>query len=103
MPTELPWLALVYLFQWYGLACYWQFVAASLAKVDLGHERRTSDAPSGGGRMDRAGQRLVQHRDLLGGVRARRLRPTPRGQMVHSACLVLAAVGLLVFPHLTNR
>ena len=42
--TELRKLALVYLFQWYGLACYWQFVAASLAKSIWGTSDETSDA-----------------------------------------------------------
>ena len=32
MPPELRKLALVYLFQWYGMVCYWQFVALSIAK-----------------------------------------------------------------------
>ena len=32
MPPQLRKLALVYFFQWYGMVCYWQFVALSIAK-----------------------------------------------------------------------
>jgi maltose/moltooligosaccharide transporter len=31
MPVELRKLALVYLFQWYAMQCYWQFVSLSIA------------------------------------------------------------------------
>ena len=80
-----------------GLACYRRFVAAPLAKSIWGTSDETSDASEAA--VGWTG--LVngwQHRDLLGGVALRRLRPTPRGQMVHSACLVLAAVGLPRLP-----
>jgi maltose/moltooligosaccharide transporter len=32
MPSVMWKLALVYLFQWYAMFCYWQFVALSIAK-----------------------------------------------------------------------
>ena len=40
MPPELRKLALVYLFQWYGMVCYWQFVALSIAKSVFRRDRR---------------------------------------------------------------
>ena len=32
MPPQFRKLALVYFFQWYGMVCYWQFIALSIAK-----------------------------------------------------------------------
>ena len=32
MPPQLRKLALVYFFQWYGMVCYWQFIALSIAQ-----------------------------------------------------------------------
>ena len=103
MPTELRKLALVYLFQWYGLACYWQFVAASLAKSIWGTSDETSDAfkeAVGWTGLVNGWYNIVTFSVAFALVAFARRRGA---KMVHSACLVLAAVGLLVFPHLTNK
>ena len=36
MPGELRKLALVYLFQWHVMVCYWQYVSLSIAKSVFG-------------------------------------------------------------------
>ena len=36
MPGELRKLALVYLFQWYAMVCYWQYVSLSIAQSAFG-------------------------------------------------------------------
>jgi maltose/moltooligosaccharide transporter len=41
MPVELRKLALVYLFQWYAMQCYWQFVSLSIAESVYGVTPRT--------------------------------------------------------------
>jgi maltose/moltooligosaccharide transporter len=38
MPGELRKLALVYLFQWYAMVCYWQYVSLSIAQSAFGVE-----------------------------------------------------------------
>ena len=49
-------LALVYLFQWYGMVCYWQFVALSIAKsVFPPTPRRARRRPSRGPAWSTAG------------------------------------------------
>lgn len=103
MPTQLRKLALVYLFQWYGMVCYWQFVTLAIAKSVYG----TTDATS------EPFQEAVGWTGLINGwynivtfsvafllVAIARRRGA---KLVHAGCLTLAAVGLLVFPHLTNR
>ena len=75
MPPELRKLALVYLFQWYGMMCYWQFVTLSIAKSVLVTPRIPGHGLREGGRVDRPGQRLVQHRHVQRRVLAGRTRP----------------------------
>ncbi|CCH79997.1 Major facilitator superfamily MFS_1 [Nostocoides japonicum T1-X7] len=103
MPTQLRKLALVYLFQWYGMVCYWQFVTLAIAKSVYG----TTDVNSKGF------QEAVAWTGLVNGwynivtfsvafslVAIARRRGAKR---VHAGCLALAAIGLVIFPHLTNQ
>ncbi|HEX8509606.1 MAG TPA: MFS transporter [Propionibacteriaceae bacterium] len=48
MPPEFRKLALVYFFQWYGLVCYWQFIALSIAQSSFppGRRRKRSPGPA---------------------------------------------------------
>ncbi|GAA1747690.1 MFS transporter [Nostocoides vanveenii] len=103
MPTELRKLALVYLFQWYGMVCYWQFVTASMAKSVWG----TTDSKSKGF------EEAVGWTGLVNGwynivtftvaFSLVALAKRRGAKVVHMSCLLLAAVGLVIFPHLTNK
>ena len=103
MPTELRKLALVYLFQWYGMVCYWQFVTASMAKSVWG----TTDSKSKGF------EEAVGWTGLVNGwynivtftvaFSLVALAKRRGAKFVHMSCLLLAAVGLVIFPHLTNK
>ena len=103
MPGALRRLALVYLFQWFAMVCYWQFVGLSVAKSLFD----TSDPKS------EAYQKAIAWTGLINGwynivtfsvafplvAFARR-----RGaKWVHSSCLLCAAVGLVIFPHVHNK
>lgn len=103
MPAALRRLALVYLFQWYALVCYWQFVGLSVAKSLFD----TTDPKS------EAYQKAIAWTGLINGwynivtfcvafplvAFARR-----RGaKWVHSSCLLCAAVGLVIFPNVHNK
>jgi maltose/moltooligosaccharide transporter len=103
MPGVLRRLALVYLFQWYAMVCYWQFVGLSVAKSLFD----TSDPKS------QAYQKGIAWTGLINGwynivtfcvafplVAFARRRGAKR---VHSSCLLCAAVGLVIFPHLNNK
>jgi maltose/moltooligosaccharide transporter len=103
MPPELRKLALVYLFQWYALVVYWQYVSLSIAESVFGTTDPDSDASSD----------AVAWTGLINGwynivtflvafplVAFARKRGA---KMVHSACLLLAAVGLIWFAQLTNQ
>ena len=72
MPAELRKLALVYLFQWYAMVCYWQYVSLSIAQSAGSSAGRPG--LRGRGLVDRPGQRLVQHRHVPRGLPAGRAR-----------------------------
>jgi maltose/moltooligosaccharide transporter len=103
MPGALRRLALVYLFQWFALVCYWQFVGLSVAKSLFD----TSDPKS------EAYQKAIAWTGLVNGwynvvtfsvafslVAVARRRGA---KWVHSSCLLCAAVGLVIFPHVHNK
>ena len=103
MPVTLRKLALVYLFQWYALFIYWQFVAVSIAQSVY---NATPDDEA-------AFSRAVGWTGLVNGwynvitfLSAFALVGLAKrygAKWVHSACLTLAAVGLAIFPHIENK
>lgn len=103
MPTELRKLALVYLFQWYAMMCYWQFVTLSIAKSVY----RTDDTASTGF-ADAVGwtglvngwYNVVTFTVAFSLVALARRRGA---KFVHMSCLLCAAVGLVIFPHIENK
>ena len=103
MPTELRKLALVYLFQWYAMVCYWQYVTLSMAQSVWG----TTDAQSEGFREAVAWTGLVNgwYNIVTFSVAFSLVAFARRhgAKLVHCACLLCATAGLLIFPHLTNK
>jgi maltose/moltooligosaccharide transporter len=102
MPPELKKLALVYLFQWYAMMCYWQYVSLSIAQSVYGvtaHDPRYGDAVAWTGLVN-GWYNIVTFLVAFPLVAFARQRGA---KWVHIACLLCAAAGLLVFPHLTNK
>lgn len=102
MPKSLWKLGLVYLFQWYGLFCYWQFASISVAK----NIYNTTDLKS------EAYESAVSLTGLINGIYnivtfivalfLMRILAKNRANKVHALCLGLAAVGLSCFAFTTN-
>ena len=103
MPVTLRKLALVYLFQWYALFIYWQFVAISIAKSVY----HTTPADQAGFSKAVAWTGLVNGwYNVITFLTAFALVGMAKrygAKWVHAACLTLAAVGLAVFPHISNQ
>jgi maltose/moltooligosaccharide transporter len=103
MPVQLRKLALVYLFQWYGMVCYWQFVTLSIAKsvwkTSDPNSPRFSEAVGWTGLVN-GWYNIVTFSVAFVLVAIARRRGA---KWVHTSCLLLAAVGLVIFPFLTNK
>jgi maltose/moltooligosaccharide transporter len=104
MPKVMWQLALVYLFQWYALFCYWQNSSKSIA-LSVWHTTPQKDMKLYGEAVSWTGlvngwYNIVTFLCAFGLVYfAKKYSP----KMVHFTCLLLAAVGFLIFPHIENK
>ena len=103
MPKPLWQLALVYLFQWYAMFCYWQYVSHSIAQSVWNTTSENKELYS----------QAVAWTGLVNGfynvvtfLSAFALVAVARkygAKWVHAGALILAAVGLWMFPHISNK
>jgi maltose/moltooligosaccharide transporter len=104
MPKVMWQLALVYLFQWYALFCYWQNSSKSIA-LSVWKTTPEKDMKLYGEAVSWTGlvngwYNVVTFLCAFGLVYfARKYSP----KMVHFSCLLLAAIGFLIFPHIENK
>ena len=100
MPPTMKQLALVKLFQWYAMFCYWQFITLSLARTLFG----TSDAASPGFRdAGLLNGQIGAFYNFVAFLAAFALVPFARRigpHVVHAVCLLLAGAGMLAIPHI---
>jgi maltose/moltooligosaccharide transporter len=98
MPLPMRQLAVMKLFQWYALFCYWQYVVLSLSKTLFG----TTDANSMAFRdASLINGQIGGFYNAVACVAAFALVPFTRRfgpQCMHAFCLTLAGIGLLVLP-----
>jgi len=102
MPGELRKLALVYLFQWYAMACYWQFVSLAVAQTIFGvgpEDPGYAEAVSWTGLVN-GWYNIVTFCVAFPLVALARRRGA---KWVHIFALLCATVGLLIFPHIDNK
>lgn len=103
MPQAMRKLAVMSLFQWYGMACYWGYVIYSISRSVY----HTSDPTSEGFRM------AVVTNGEVGGfyngvafIAAFALVPFTRRfgpEVVHAVCLTLSGIGMLMLPHIADK
>jgi maltose/moltooligosaccharide transporter len=104
MPKVMWQLALVYLFQWYAMFCYWQFVSLSIARsvfhTSPGENKELYEqAVVWAGKVN-GFYNVVTFLSAFGLVwLARKIS----AKYVHVTCLLMAGIGLLIFPHITNK
>ncbi len=104
MPSNMWQLSLIYLFQWYALFCYWQFVTLSIAKSvfhtnSQGNKELFEQAVVWTGKVN-GFYNIVTFISAFGLVW---LTKKIRAKYVHILCLILAAIGLIIFPHIENK
>jgi len=104
MPTTLWQLALVYLFQWYAMFCYWQFISHSIAK-SVWHTTASLDSKLyeeavGWTGLVNGFYNIVTFSSAFGLVwLARKIS----AKNVHMVCLAFAAISLFIIPHIENK
>lgn len=104
MPKVMWQLALVYLFQWYALFCYWQNSSKSIA-LSVWHTTPEKDLQLYGEAVSWTGlvngwYNIVTFLCAFSLVYfAKKYSP----KLVHFSCLSVAAIGFLIFPHIENK
>ena len=104
MPAVMWKLALVYLFQWYALFCYWQNASKSIAqsvwKTNPNQNRNLYEEAVGWTGLVNGWYNIVTFLSAFALVGlARKYSP----KMVHFVCLLMAGTGLVIFPHIENK
>lgn len=98
MPLVMRQLAVVKLFQWYGMFCYWQYVTLSLATTIYGSTDPTSQAFRDAGLLS---GRIGAFYNFIAFVAAFCMVPYTRRfgpKVMHAFCLTLAGIGMLSLP-----
>jgi len=103
MPRVMRKLALMSLFQWYGMAAYWGYIIYSIGRSVYG----TSEAVSEGFRM------AVVTNGEIGGfyngiafIAAFAMVPFTKRfgpEVMHAFCLTLGGIGMLFMPHISDK
>jgi maltose/moltooligosaccharide transporter len=104
MPKVMWQLALVYLFQWYALFCYWQNAAKSIAqsvwKTTPAKDPSLYQEAVGWAGLVNGWYNIVTFLSAFGLVwMTKKFSP----KIVHLFCLLLAGIGLMIFPHIENK
>ena len=100
MPVQLRKLGVVYLFQWYGMVCYWQFVALTVAQIAFPQTPQGKEDAVGWTGLLNGWYNIITFSVAFSLVAFARKRGA---KVVHCVCLLLAAVGLVVFPSISNK
>jgi maltose/moltooligosaccharide transporter len=103
MPVAMRKLAVMSLFQWYGMALYWSYVIYAISRSVYG----TSDPLTEGFRT------AVVTNGEIGGfyngvafIAAFAMVPFTRrfgAEIMHAACLILGGIGMLMIPQITQK
>lgn len=104
MPSIMWQLALVYLFQWYALFCYWQnsskSIAQSVYKTTVYQDNPVYDKAVSWTGLVNGWYNIVMFLVAFSLVYfAKKYSP----KLVHAFCLMLAGLGLLAFPMIENK
>jgi len=98
MPSTMKQLALVKLFQWYAMFCYWQYIMLSLATTLYGTTDPATEGFRDAGLLN--GQ-IGAFYNFIAFIAAFALVPFTRrlgAKRMHSICLALAGVSMLCIP-----
>lgn len=102
MPPTMKQLALVYLFQWYALFCYWQYITLSVSQTLFGTTDATTQSFRDAGLL--TGQ-MGAFYNFISFASAFAMVPIARklgSKPVHAACLALAGVCMWMIPSMKS-
>ncbi|MEO7962728.1 MAG: MFS transporter [Gemmatimonadaceae bacterium] len=103
MPSTMKQLAVVKLFQWYAMFCYWQYIVLSLSVTLFG----THDASTPGFReAGLVNGKIGGFYNFVAFIAAFAMVPFTRRfgpKVMHAFCLTLAGIAMIILPTITDR
>ncbi|MBP6396294.1 MAG: MFS transporter [Saprospiraceae bacterium] len=103
MPLALWQLALVYLFQWYAMFVYWQFISLSVARSIWNSSPENKEIYDEAARWTSLANGFYNIVTFLTAFVLVILAKKYSAKRVHMACLLLAAVGMFMIPLITDK
>ncbi len=103
MPLALWQLALVYLFQWYAMFVYWQFISLSVARSIWNSSPENKEIYDEAARWTSLANGFYNIVTFLSAFVLVILAKKYSAKRVHMACLLLAAVGMFMIPLITDK
>jgi maltose/moltooligosaccharide transporter len=103
MPPTMKQLAVVYLFQWYALFCYWQYITLAVSKALFGTTDATTMQFRDAGLL--TGQ-MGAFYNFIAFLSAFAMVPLARSlgsKTMHFVCLLAAGVGMLMIPQIRDK
>ncbi len=104
MPKIMRQLGLVYLFQWYAMFCYWQYIshsiAASVYHTSAEENKMLYEQAAGWTGLVNGFYNIVTFISAFGLVW---LAKKYSAKWVHAVCLAASAVSLFILPHIENK
>ncbi len=103
MPLTMKQLALVKLFQWYAMFCYWQYIVLSISKTFFG---TTEQSTAGFREAGLINGQVGGFYNFMAFIGAFALVPYTRRfgpKVMHSVCLTLAGIGMMFIPSIESR
>ena len=103
MPVTMKQLALVMLFQWYAMFCYWQYIVLSISTTFFG---TTEQSTSGFREAGLINGQVGGFYNFMAFIGAFALVPYTKRfgpKVMHSFCLTLAGIGMMFIPSIDAR
>lgn len=103
MPLTMKQLALVKLFQWYAMFCYWQYIVLSISRTFFD---TTEQSSTGFREANLINGQVGGFYNFMAFIGAFALVPYTRRfgpKVMHSFCLTLAGIGMMFIPSIDNR
>jgi maltose/moltooligosaccharide transporter len=103
MPSTMRQLAVMMLFQWYAMFCYWEYVPLSLARTLFGG---TDSSSAGFSQAVLLNGQIGGFYNFIAFLSAFAMIPLARRigpQRLHAACLMLGGAGLLALPLIHSK
>ncbi len=103
MPLTMKQLALVKLFQWYAMFCYWQYIVLSISTTFF---QTTEQSSAGFREAGLINGQVGGFYNFVAFVGAFALMPFTKRfgpKVSHSICLTLAGIGMMCIPEISNK